>query len=82
MKTFFKLLVKTVIVAWPTRNDILEEDLNILVPVGPSLFMVEAQGVEQFMLDDLLENTPLATQRHCLGITTTPNKWETSETEQ
>ena len=34
----------------------------MLVPVGPSLFMVEAQSVEQLMLDDLLENTPLATQ--------------------
>lgn len=33
----------------------------MLVPVRPSLFMVEAQGMEQLVLDNLLENTALAT---------------------
>lgn len=33
----------------------------MLVPVRPGLFMVEAQGMEQLVLDNLLENTALAT---------------------
>lgn len=60
-----------------SRNDILQQDADILIPVRPGLFMVEAQGVEQLMLDDGLEDTTLATQRHHLGITTTSNKRET-----
>lgn len=46
----------------------------MLVPVGPGLFMVEAQCMEQLVLDDLLENTALATQRHCLSAATAPDK--------
>ena len=45
----------------PTRYHILQQDANMLVPVRPGLFMVEAQGMEQLMLDNLLENTALAT---------------------
>lgn len=66
----------------PTRYDILQQDANMLIPVRPGLFMVEAQGVEQLVLDDGLEDTTLATQRHHLGTTTTPNKRETPEREQ
>lgn len=66
---------------WPTRNNVLQQDANILVPVGPSLFVVEAQGVQQLVLDDLPENTSLATQRHYLASTATSNKWEAPERE-
>lgn len=48
----------------------------MLVPVRPRLFMVESQRVQQLMLDDVLENTALATQRHCLTSTSTTNKGE------
>lgn len=58
----------------PTRNNVLQEDANVLVPVRPGLLMVEAQGVEHLMLDDRPEDTALATQRDRLRITTTPNK--------
>lgn len=46
----------------------------MLVPVGASLLMVEAQSVEHLMLDDLLENTTLAAQGHRLGPPPTANK--------
>lgn len=53
----------------------------MLVPVGPGLFMVEAQRVEQLMLDDRLEDTPPATQGDILTSRPTANKRETPETE-
>lgn len=55
------------------RSDILPYDANMFVSVGPGLLMVEAQGVEQLMLDDPQENTAPAHQRHYLASTTTPN---------
>lgn len=70
------MLVETV--TQPTTDDILQQDANVQVPVGPGLFMVEAHGMEQLVLDDLLENTALTTQRHCLATTTTPDKGETA----
>ncbi len=45
----------------------------MLVPVGPSLFMVEAEGMEQLMLNDLMINTALVSQRHYLAKTLTSN---------
>lgn len=48
----------------------------MLVPVRPSLFMVESQRMQQLVLDDVLENTALPTQRHCLSSTSTTNKRE------
>lgn len=35
-----------------TRNNILQKDTNMLVPVRSSLLMVEAQGMKQLVLDD------------------------------
>lgn len=58
----------------PTRHDVVQENANMLVPVRASLLMVEAQRVEHLMLDDLLENTTLAAQRHRLGPPPTTNK--------
>lgn len=51
----------------PTRDHILQEDADVLVPVRAGLLMVEAQRVEQLMLDDLVVDTTLATQRHNLA---------------
>lgn len=76
----FELLVE--MVTQPTTNDILKQDANVLVPVGPGLFMVEAHGMEQLVLDDLSVNTAPPTQRHCLATTTTPDKGETAGREQ
>lgn len=44
------------------------------VPVRASLLMVKAQRVEQLVLDNLVENTALATQRHYLAISLTTHK--------
>lgn len=46
----------------------------MLVPVRPSLLMVKAQCVEQLMLDNVLENTALAAQRHYLATSLTTQK--------
>lgn len=48
----------------------------MLVPVGSGLFMVEAQGMEQLMLDDLMENAALSSQGYSLSTTATPHKRE------
>ena len=78
----FKFLMKTVIVTWLTIFDVFPDDLNMLVPVRPILFMVEAQGMEQLMLDDMVMNALRNIQRHCLVPTPTPDIWVTPETEQ
>lgn len=56
------------------RDDVLQQDANMLVPIRAGLFMVEAQGVKQLMLNNIVENTALTTQRHDLAPATTPNK--------
>lgn len=58
----------------PTTEDVIQENANMLVPVGASLLMVEAQSVEHLMLDDLRVNTTLAAQGHRLGPPLTANK--------
>lgn len=42
----------------------------MVVPVRAGLFMVEAEGVEQLMLDSVVVQTTLATQRHSLTTIT------------
>lgn len=42
----------------------------MLVPVGATLLMVEAEGVEQLVLDGVVVEAALAVQRHGLGRTT------------
>lgn len=43
----------------------------MVVPVRASLFMVEAKGMEQLMLDGAVVQTTLTTQRHSLTTTLT-----------
>lgn len=57
-----------------TGDDVLQEDTNVVVPVGPGLLMVESQSMQQLMLDNLVENTPTAAQRHHLGAATATDK--------
>lgn len=52
----------------PTLNDILQQNLDVLVPVGPTVLMVEAQGVKQLVLDRSIVNAALTTQGHCLTV--------------
>lgn len=51
-----------------TFEDVLQQDLDVLVPVGATLLMVEAQGVEQLVLDRSMVNAALAVQRHDLAV--------------
>ncbi len=53
-----------------TGLDVLPQDLDVLVPVGATLFVVEAEGVEQLVLDGVVVEAALTVQRHRLGITT------------
>ena len=45
-----------------TPLDILQQDADVLVAVGARLLVVEAQGVQQLVLDGGLEDTPLAAE--------------------
>lgn len=53
-----------------TGLDVMPKDLDVLVPVRAALFVVEAQGVEQLVLDGAVVEAALTVQRQCLGITT------------
>lgn len=55
----------------PTREDVLHQDLDVLVPVGAASLVVEAWGVEQLVLDRPVVNAALTAQRHGLAITLT-----------
>lgn len=54
-----------------TRLDVLPQDPDVVVPVGAALFVVEAEGVEQLVLDGAVVEAALTVQRQSLGITTT-----------
>lgn len=53
-----------------TRLDVLPQDADVFVPVGATLLVVEAEGVEQLVLDGAVVQTALSVQREPLGITT------------
>lgn len=53
-----------------TRLDVLPQDFDVLVSVGATLFVVEAEGVQQLMLDGVVVEAALTVQGHLLGITT------------
>lgn len=53
----------------PTWLDVLPQDADVIVPVGATLFMVEAEGVEQLVLDGAVVQAALAVQGQALGIT-------------
>lgn len=54
-----------------TINDVFPVHPDVVVPVGAGLFMVEAHGMEQLMLDSAVVQTPLTVQRHSLTTTLT-----------
>lgn len=62
-----------------TRDDVLQQNANVIVSVRAGLLMVEAQGVKELMLDDGFENTTSTTQRHSLLITTASYERKTPE---
>lgn len=53
-----------------TINNVFPVHPDVVVPVRAGLFMVEAKGVEQLMLDSVVVQTTLATQRHSLTTIT------------
>lgn len=59
-----------------TFLDVLPEHLDVLVSVGAALFMVEAQSVQQLVLDGAVVKTPAVSQRQDLLSTTTPDSRE------
>lgn len=46
----------------------------MLVPVGAALLVVEAESVEQLVLDGLVVQAALTVQGHRLGVTTATNE--------
>lgn len=56
-----------------TRLDVLPQDTDVLVPVGAALLVVEAEGVEQLVLDGVVVEAALTVQRQSLGVTTAAN---------
>lgn len=59
----------TLIEEAPTWLDVLPQDADVRVPVGATLLVVEAEGVEQLMLDGAVVQAALPVQRQGLGIT-------------
>lgn len=54
-----------------TIDDVFPVHLDVVVPVGAGLFMVEAEGVEQLMLDGAVVQAALTAQRHSLTTAST-----------
>lgn len=54
-----------------TRLDVVPQDFNVLVSVRATLLVVEAQSVQQLVLDGVVVETALTVQGQSLGITTT-----------
>lgn len=57
-----------------TRLDVLQQHLNVVVPVRAGLLVVEAQGVQKLMLNSAVVQAATASQRQLLSITTTTNE--------
>lgn len=53
----------------PTWLDVLPQHADVIVPVGATLFVVEAEGVEELMLDGAVVQAALTVQGQTLGIT-------------
>lgn len=51
-----------------TWLDVLVQDADVTIPVGATLFVVEAEGVEQLMLDGAVVQAALLVQRQGLGV--------------
>ena len=59
-----------------TLHHVLQQDTDVLVAVGARLLVVEAQGVQQLVLDGALEDTPLAADGHRLALPPAPHEGE------
>ena len=53
-----KLPLDQISVSGLTRSDLVQPDLDVVVPVGARLLMVEAQSVEELVLHDSLGVAP------------------------
>lgn len=51
-----------------TWLDVLPQDSDVTVPVRATLFVVEAEGVEQLVLDGAVVQAALTVQRQGLGV--------------
>ena len=61
---------------------ILQKDSDVLVPVTATLLVVEAQGVQQLVLDSVVVDAALTTQRQGLTIAKTTHIGVTPAIEQ
>ena len=61
---------------------ILQKDSDVLVPVTATLLVFEAQGVQQLVLDSVVVDAALTTQRQGLTIAKTSHVGVAAETEQ
>lgn len=53
----------------PTWLDVLPQHADVIVPVGATLFVVEAEGVEELVLDGAVVQAALTVQGQTLGVT-------------
>lgn len=53
----------------PTWLDVLPQHADVIVPVGATLFVVEAEGVEELVLDGAVVQAALTVQGQGLGVT-------------
>ena len=58
-----------------TINDVVPVYSDVVVPVGAGLLVVEAEGVEQLMLNGAVVQTASSAQRHGLTTTLTTHIW-------
>lgn len=56
-----------------TSRNVLPVDPDVLVPVAPGMFMVEAQSVEQLVLNGSMIQTTIDRQRHHLRTPVSAN---------
>lgn len=52
----------------PTFDDVVEQNLDVLVPVRATVLVVEAEDVKQLVLHRPKEDATLAAQRHRLNV--------------
>ena len=57
-----------------TRHDVLVDDLHVVVPIGPRMFVPEANYVAKFMDNNAKLITVLAYGDRLASITTLANK--------
>ena len=63
---------------YPTGNDVLPDHTDVVVTVVAGLLVVEAQSVEQLVLDGVVVQAAGTAQRHGLSVTSTTNVGVTS----